>query len=113
MPEMDEMELLFSGTPQPFGGLSNEKELVDACPLEFRGCNVWSSYTRRLFLEGGGNVNWKWASEDEEERKRQAACFCGIFGSMSLGLNDKMALAGWMLSHMLSEVPEVIPCERK
>ena len=53
-------ELLFSGGPEPFGGLTNEDELAKACPEEFQQRNPWSDYAMKLFFFGGNIKNWKW-----------------------------------------------------
>ncbi|HSV95251.1 MAG TPA: hypothetical protein VLH94_04780 [Spirochaetia bacterium] len=57
--DSEKMKILFSGIPQPFGGLSNEKELVGLCPREFQNDNPWSSYASKLFCRGGSISNWK------------------------------------------------------
>ena len=36
-------------------------------------------------------------------------CFQGVLGTFGLRHEDKEAVAGWMLSEMLAEVPEYIP----
>ena len=97
---------LFAGQPQVLGGLSNEDELARACPVEFKNRNPWSNYAMRLFYSGGNIANWKWKSNDEAERSRQMGCLHGLLGTFGLPHEDKGAVAGWMLSEMLAEVPE-------
>lgn len=101
--------VLFTGQPQPLGGLSNEDELAKACPDEFRSDNPWSDYAMKIFFEGGSTANWKWKSDDKAERNRQIGCFQSVLGTFSLPHEDKEAVAGWMLSEILTEVPEHIP----
>lgn len=101
--------VLFAGKPQLFGGLSNECELAEACPAEFKRGNPWSSYARRVFFGGANIANWKWKSSDEAERRHQKACFQALLGTFDLKHQDKEAVAGWMLSEMLTEVPEYVP----
>ena len=102
---MAESSALFSGRPLPFGGLSNEKELLAACPQEFRDGNRWSDYALTCFMEGGNAADWAWKSDDESERRRQRACLLGLLGTFELSHEDKAAVAGWMLSEMLAQVP--------
>lgn len=104
--------VLFSGRPEPFGGLSNEDELVKACPDKFKGDNAWSNYAMQLFYKGGNIANWKWKTEDKTERHRQLGCFRGLLGTFGIKHEHKEAVAGWMLSEMLSEIPEYVPGEK-
>lgn len=98
---------LFSGTALGFGGLSNEKELVAACPQEFKKTNAWS-YAAMMYLCGEVNASaWTLKSPDDAERQRQRHCFRGLLSGFDLSHEDKAAVAGWMLSEMLSEVPAV------
>jgi hypothetical protein len=101
-------ELLFSGYPEPLGGLSNEKELAKICPDDFQKNNPWSEYASKLFFMGGNIKYWKWKSEDAMVKGRQLACFRGLLGTFGLPHEHKQAVAGWMLSEMLQEVPEYI-----
>ena len=111
---MADITILFSGKPGFFGGLSNEAELAQACPKEFKTSNPWSDYARRLFYTGGNIANWQWKSEDEDERNHQRACFNGFLGTFGVSTQDKYAVSGWMLSEMLTEVPEYLaPVEKK
>ncbi len=99
---------LFSGNPGFFGGLSNEDELASICPAEFKEDNPWSKFGTRLFLEGANTRNWEWKSDDKLIRHKQFECLSGILGSF-IEHEDKEAVAGWMLSEMLSKVPEYLP----
>jgi hypothetical protein len=105
--------MLFTGEPERLGGLSNEAELVDACPSEFRRDNPWSDYASDIFFKGAKIANWKWKSDDPTERRRQMACFNGLLGTFGIGHNEKESVAGWMLSEMLAEVPEYVPPDKK
>jgi hypothetical protein len=100
---------LFAGEPEPFGGLSNEHELARECPAEFKEENPWSSYAMKLFFFGGNIGNWKWKSDNPAERRQQKNRFDFLLGTFGLRHEDKEAVAGWMLSEMLTEVPEHIP----
>ncbi|MFH1859334.1 MAG: hypothetical protein ABIJ80_03725 [Patescibacteria group bacterium] len=101
-------KLLFAGNPEPLGGLTNEDELAKACPEEFQRDNPWSKYAMRLFYSGGKIKNWEWKVEDKETKNKQFGCFQGLLGTFGLRHEDKTAVAGWMLSEMLVEVPEYI-----
>ena len=100
---------LFAGQPEPFGGLSNERDLAKACPPEFKKDNAWSSYASRVFFNGANIANWKWKSTDEAVRRHQKGCFHGLLGTFDLSHQDKEAVAGWMLSEMLTETPKYVP----
>ena len=103
------VEELFSGEAMPLGGLSNEEELVKLCPREFyEPSNPWSTLGMKIFHKGAVISNWKWKSDDLEVKEDQAACLHGLLGTYNIGHHDKRAVAGWMLSEMLSEVPEHI-----
>jgi hypothetical protein len=102
-------EKLFAGQPGILGGLTNEGELAKLCPKEFKRNNPWSDYATKLFFRGGNIANWKWKSDDVATRRDQAACFCGLLRTFVLLPQDKMAVAGWMLSEMLAELPEYVP----
>ena len=108
MKEKDPIETLFSGKPGFLGGLSNEEELAEICPEEFKKDNPWSDYTSRIFFGGANTSNWKWATDNQDIRKAQVACFKGLLGGFALDQEDKEAVAGWMLSKMLTEVPEYL-----
>lgn len=100
---------LFAGERQLFGGLSNECELAKLCPPEFKRGNPWSSYASRVFFGGADIANWKWKSTDEAERRHQGGMLHSLLGTFGLKHEEKEAVAGWMLSEMLTEVPEYIP----
>ena len=108
MKEKDPVETLFSGKPGFLGGLSNEDELAEVCPEEFKKDNPWSDYASRMFFGGANISNWKWATDDETIRKTQKACLSGLLGTFGLDHQDKEAVAGWMLSKMLTKVPEYL-----
>ncbi len=101
-------EKLFSGTPIAFGGLSNEKELAEICPDEFKKNNPWSTLAMNLFFEGGKIGHWKFKSSDRATCGRQLSCFSALLGTFDIPHEDKEAVAGWMLSEMLQELPEYI-----
>ena len=96
--------ILFSGSALGFGGLSNENDLVIACPEEFKKGNRWT-YLAGLFASGEKKPALKWVSNDEVERRRQWDCFRGVISSIALSFEDKIAVAGWMLSVITTENP--------
>lgn len=97
---------LFAGTPSPFGGLSNERELVAVIPDEFRRHNnAWTRYAGTVFFRGADLRSWKWRATDAQTQKRQMACFKAAISGWDLAHEEKEALCGWMLSEMLTEVP--------
>ncbi len=96
--------VLFSGSVLGFGGLSNEKDLVIACPEDFKKGNRWT-HLAGLFVSGEKKPALKWVSNDEAERNRQWDCFRAIIGSFDLSFEDKIAVAGWMLSVITTETP--------
>ncbi|MDD5696583.1 MAG: hypothetical protein PHO90_01240 [Candidatus Pacebacteria bacterium] len=98
---------LFAGKPEPLGGLSNERDLVEICPDDFKSmANPWTDYAADLFYNGGSIKDWKWKTLDAEKQKQQLRCLSGILGGCDLGHEEKLALAGWMLSEMISEIPD-------
>lgn len=103
---LQEAEKLFAGSCMPRGGLSNARELGELCPAEFRGDNPWTKAATEFFHLRLKPSNWHWASKDSKECLIRLSCFLGIFASTSLVYDDKMAVAGWMLSEMLAEVPQ-------
>lgn len=109
----EKLDTMFTGTPGFFGGLSNEIELAQKCPEEYKIDNPWSQYAMMLFFRGGNISNWEWQSEDSVERKQQKACFSALLGTFELKHEDKEAISGWMLSKMLKKVPDYLPREEK
>jgi hypothetical protein len=106
-------EKLFSGEPELLGGLSNEEELVESCPEQFKRGNPWSHLASNLFFGGGRIKHWKWKTNDPEVKKRQMGCFNGLMGTFGIGHEDKEAVAGWMLSEMLAELPDYVPPDKE
>ena len=99
---------LFSGRLEPLVGLpeKKEKKLAETCPDKFRGDNAWSNYAMQHLSNIIDMANWKWKSNDAAERLRQFGYFSRILGTFNLRPEDKKAVAGWMLSEMLTEVPK-------
>ena len=109
-------KILFEGKGQPLGGITNEQELVKKCPKEFRDDyhnNQWCEAAQLIFFKGGQIKHWKWKSKDPKEISKQMECFKGVISGWGLQHEDKTAVAGWMLSEMLEEVPVHIPVEKK
>lgn len=98
--------ILFEGEPGFLGGLSNEAELAKQCPDSFKGRNAWSDYASDIFFKGANIKNWKFKDPDKKVQQKQMSCFKGLLSSFDIAHEDKEAVAGWMLSEMLIEVPE-------
>jgi len=98
--------MLFDGEPSVFGGLSNEQELMKRCSEEFLESSPWSDYAYKMFERGVDMSNWKWNAKDQETREHQKECLVSLLRTYGLGQFDKEAVAGWMLSVMLKEVPK-------
>lgn len=95
-------------SPFSLGGLPNEDELARICPQEFKKRNPWSDYASKVFYEGAIIDNWQWKSNDPAVQRRQKECFSGVLSGF-MPHEKKEAVAGWMLSEMLTEVPVYIP----
>ena len=109
-----------------FGGLSNEHELVNVCPEEFRNSNnPWCEFLMKFFYGGGSDkTNWKFRCCDECmtkekctflkcEAKKQYKHFEWLLRSSFLDIKLKFSVGAWMLSRILKEVPEYIPPNRQ
>ena len=107
------LDTMFTGSPGALEGLSNEKELAQKCPEEYKIENLWSEYAKKYFFNGADTSNWEWQSEIGKERERQIKCFLGLMGTRRLKPEDKEAVSGWMLSKMLKKVPEYLPREER
>jgi hypothetical protein len=100
-------ELLFSGRVEVFGGVTNEAKLEKACPEYFKDPkNPWNSYVRYLLEPGSNKRASRFKSEDTEEIYRQVKFFKAILRSFDLSRESKIAVASWMLSEILEEIPE-------
>jgi hypothetical protein len=99
---------LFSGQSMLLGGLTNEKELIKLCPEKFKYRNPWSDYATQLFFKGGSISDWKWKTSNQSEKEQQLEFLQGILSSLFISQEDKEAIAGWMLSEMLIDVPKRI-----
>ena len=100
--------ILFKGDAGFLGGLSNEKELTKQCPNSFKENNPWSDYAMKLFFNGGNLKNWKYKDLNKKAQTKQFSCFKGLLSTFGIPHEDKEAVAGWMLSEMLTEVPEYL-----
>ena len=72
--------------------------------------NQWLRYIKDVFLRDFNTSGWKWKSENKEVQKMQLNFFSIIFMASRLPLERRVAIAGWMLSEMLKEVPKSIVC---
>ncbi|MEK7625290.1 MAG: hypothetical protein AAB467_02990 [Patescibacteria group bacterium] len=102
---------MFRGEPNPYGGLSNENELAEACPAEFKIRNPWVHYVELLFRYGFVRTDWIWKTTDELEQLHQLECFYGLVNSFKLERAIKYPIIAWMLSEMLTEIP-LYPTDR-
>lgn len=101
--------ILFSGKASPFGGLSNEQELVNICPKEFKRDNKWSDLADMIFFKGADTRNWKYKSLDKDTQNKQKTCLMGLLSTFGIKHEDKSAVGGWMLSEILEELPNFLP----
>ncbi len=104
-----ESNILFSGKISPFGGLSNEKQLFQACPSEFRDWqyNEFCKYAESIFFSGASYKNWSWKTQDAIEQLKQLTILRALLRSFESKHEHKIAIAGWMLSEILNEVPKL------
>ena len=102
-------DILFTGEAQPTGGLSNEDELAVACPPEFDSNNPWAQYAERLFYLGADISSWEYTDETPDKARPKLLRLHALLGSFELDQDRKFAVAGWMLSIMLSALPEFVP----
>ncbi len=100
---------LFSGQPHSQGGLSNEKQLARHCPPQFCLGNAWTQFARLFNVQGADVREWTWKTADSSIQTKQLHCLVGLLSSKVLPETFKAATAGWMLSEMLSELPEHHP----
>ena len=108
------MEAPFNGKPKLFDGVTNERDLAKICPPQFQRDNPWSDYASRIFFGGVSNIsNWKWRDDSKEIQSQKGACFSALLSGSRLKHEDKEAIAGWMLSEMLLEVPAYIAPKKK
>lgn len=101
---------LFSGKIVHGGGLSNGTGLWENCPDKFKTPNSWSKLASELF-SGKGSFFFQeleWVSNDGVKRDHQKSCLYGILTTdrKILAPEQKNAIAGWMLSVMLKELPK-------
>ena len=101
-------KLLFTSSLSPLRSLTNLAELVKVCPKKFQRDNVWSNYAMKFFYDGGNTKNWQWKSNNQKIKDKQFICFLGLLMTFGLQDKDKKAVAGWMLSEMLIEIPKYI-----
>ena len=105
-----ERTILFGGHPLPDGGLDNEEEVARECPEEFKSENEWSRYAIYLYThQVSESGDWKWRSDDLVIRGYQRLCLIAVLETFDVRHEDNEAIAGWMLSVMLTEVPDYNP----
>jgi hypothetical protein len=106
---------LFAGIPGTPGGPSLE-DLYKQCPVEFRRLDSeWHRFATRFRLGGGANgTNWKTRSKDRGVITQQMLCFTAVSSATVMDKSSITCLmqdsvAAWMLSEMLTELPEYVP----
>ncbi len=95
---MNAAEMLCSGTPFGFGGLSNEQELVQSCPEDFKRGNRWTEIAYFTFVEGTKKTKLAFNTDDKALQTKQWDCFKALLHSFDIDHNLKIAVLGWMLS---------------
>ncbi len=108
------MKIPFTGHPDiDFIGLTNEEELAEICPEDFKQDNPWTKYASHFVKKDVKRRNrliitthWRYKPGTEEERRHKLSCFTTILASPNLHFKQKIPIAGWMLSEILEEVPE-------
>lgn len=88
---------------------TNEIDLHRHCPPEFRdSANPWNVYARRLFYEGGMFTSWDWNLMSRADKADLEKKFTNLLRATNSQLHDddRVAILAWMLSQMLSAVPE-------
>lgn len=105
--ETQTASLLFSSNLCPTSSFSDGQRLIEMCPSRFGHGNSWSDAALLLFLENDNvdTSDWKWRSDDQATRDHQKNCLYGLLSTFCLTCYHKKALAGWMLSEMLTDVP--------
>ncbi len=104
--------VLFAGFPSD-NDLSNEDVLIAMCPEEFKSENCWSIYAMMLYFHGGHIRNWSWKSNDLAVKQHQLKCFKAVLATCGFRHEEREAIAGWMLSDMLTTCPEYEPIPRE
>ena len=105
---VNKKEFLFTGELLRPKGLSNEGTLAIECPQEFFDPdNPWSSCAASYILKGRTDLRgWKWKTNDQQTRIQQVLRLEEIVSGSSLDADHQRAVAGWMLSEMLRQVPK-------
>ncbi|MCD5381041.1 MAG: hypothetical protein LR008_00515 [Candidatus Pacebacteria bacterium] len=98
-------EELFSGDKAVHKGLSNEQELIQHRPEDFKSENDWSHYASSLLFEYPDTKSWQWKHDDENLKKQQLGCLDHLMTSSKTSHHDKLAVGGWMLSIILIAAP--------
>ncbi len=87
-----------------WGWQTNVSKLQDYYLRKFRIENDWSKAAMKL---SGPTypASWKWKQIDPVVRQRCYIGLMSIISSFWLSREDKAAIAGWILSEILHEVP--------
>jgi hypothetical protein len=90
------------------GGINllDVKQVLRECPDEFKKTGPWTRFAAKLMIIGLDSSNWKWKISSEE-RYKWIIKLVYLRGSPNFTIEDKMYIGGWMLSEMLSEVPNL------
>lgn len=98
-------EVLFAGECSSTSGLSNAIDLVNLCPKEFYDqSNPWSHLGGRIFHGLSWVSDLKLRGDDPEIGERQKVCLHSLLSTHGITREERIAVGGWMLSHMLPEL---------
>ena len=96
----------FSGTTGDFGALSNAVGLLMLCPDKFKlFSNPWNILAFQVLTLGADMKDWDFKSPGREVAVKQLSLLRAVRRTPALSADGRVALAGWMLSEMLTEVP--------
>ena len=96
-----------------FGGIPNYDEAMKACPSEFIrewSDNPWYDLAEKIFFFGSKKeelCKFKFRATSQEEVDMMWAYFRTWLGSYRPKHEDKIAVCGWLLSLMLTELPQL------
>lgn len=109
--------LIFAGTPnEKLIGISNEEDLIENFNFNLHRSSAWTHFVFQFSISRVDRSKemmdeWKWISKSIEEITVQYDLFISLLGSNNPKLkdnNNKCALAGFILSNMLSAVPSFV-----
>ena len=85
------------------GWQAHAHKAVASCPLEFFAeDNLWQAKARKLY-SSVDTSEWKWKTPDNSLRERELLVVLSLLSSFWISRDQKTAVAGWMLSEILSD----------